>query len=151
GEIEAYLGAVVRANRAIADAAHGKADINCDAALPKDLRDWRSTVEFVLGPFGCAKDLRDISAFDFAKSLERDVDAFCRQGYGALLAKLAAPVPITLSTPVTRIEMGDRLVVETEKGRLGARAVIITASTDVILSGDIKFAPELPKRQLDAL
>ena len=26
---------------------------------------------------------------DFARSLERDVDAFCRQGFGALLAKLA--------------------------------------------------------------
>ena len=150
-ELEEYLGALVRSNRAIADAARGKTDINCDDALPKDLRDWRPTVEFVLGPYGCAKDLREISAYDFAKSAERDVDAFCRQGFGALLAKLAAAVPAALATPVTRIDTSDRLFVETEKGRLGARAVIITASTNVLLSGDIKFTPELPKRQIDAL
>ncbi len=151
GELEEYLGVLVRSNRAISDAARGKADINCADALPKDLRDWRPTVEFVLGPYGCAKDLREVSAYDFAKSLERDVDAFCRQGYGALVAKLGAAVPVTLATPVTRIDTADRLVVETEKGRISARAVIITASTNALLSGNIKFTPELPKRQLDAL
>jgi len=151
GELEEYLGVLVRSNRAIADAARGKSDVNCADALPKDLRDWRPTVEFVLGPYGCAKDLREISAYDFAKSAERDVDAFCRQGYGALLGKLGAAVPVTLATPVTRIDTNDRLIVETDKGRLVARAVIVTASTNVLLSGDIKFTPELPKRQLDAL
>ena len=151
GELEEYLGVLVRSNRAIADAARGKTDINCADALPKDLRDWRPTVEFVLGPYGCGKDLREISAYDFARSAERDVDAFCRQGFGALLGKLGAAVPATLATPVTRIDTTDRLVVETEKGRLVARAVILTASTNALLSGDIKFTPELPKRQLDAL
>jgi hypothetical protein len=92
-ELEEYLGSLVRSNRAIADAARGKSDTNCDAVLPKDLRDWRLTVEFVLGPYGCGKDLREVSAYDFAKSAERDVDAFCLQGYGALLAKLGAAVP----------------------------------------------------------
>jgi monoamine oxidase len=151
-ELEEYLGVLVRSNRAIADAAaHGKSDINCADALPRDLRDWRPTVEFVLGPYGCGKDLRDISARDFAKSAERDIDAFCRQGYGALLARLAAGVPVRLSTPVSRIDWKDRLEVETEKGRLSARAVIVTASTSALLADSIKFAPELPKRHLDAL
>src|SRR5262249_34703961 len=40
---------------------------------------------------------------------------------------------------------------ETEKGRLSARAVIVTAPTDVLAAGKIKFNPALPKRQLDAL
>ena len=150
-ELEEYLGVLVRSNQAIGERAHGKTDINCDSALPKDLRDWRSTVEFVLGPYGCAKDLHDISVYDFAKSAERDVDAYCRQGYGALLAKLAANLPVKLATPVTRIDTGSHLEVETEKGRIGARAVIITVSTSALLAGGIKFTPELPKRQLDAL
>jgi monoamine oxidase len=150
-ELEEYLGAVVRSNQSIGTAAHGRTDTNSADALPKDLRDWRPTVEFVLGPYGCAKDLREISAFDFAKSAERDVDAFCRQGYGALLAKLAANLPVRLATPVTRIDTSNRLEVETDKGRLAARAVIITVSTGALLSGNIKFTPELPKRQLDAL
>ncbi len=151
GELEDFLASQVRSNRAIAEAARGRTDIDCAAALPKDLRDWRPTVEFVLGPYGCGKELREISAFDFAKSAERDVDAFCRQGFGALLRKLGAGLPVALATPVTRIDWGTRLEVETEKGRINARAVLLTASTDVLASGKIKFMPDLPKRQLDAL
>ncbi len=67
-----------------------KGDISCAQALPKDLGDWQQTIEFVLGPFGCGKDLAEVSALDFSRSAERDVDAFCRQGFGALIAKLAA-------------------------------------------------------------
>jgi monoamine oxidase len=151
GEVEDFLAALVRSNRAIGEAARGKADMACAQALPKDLGDWRPTVEYVLGPYGCGKDLAEISAFDFAKSAERDVDAFCRQGFGALLARLAAGLPVQLSTPVTRIDWGSALEVETARGRIGARAVIVTVSTGVLGAGKIRFAPDLPKRQLDAV
>ena len=51
GELEDFLSTIVRANSAIADVAtRGKADVAADKALPKDLGDWRQTVEFVLGP-----------------------------------------------------------------------------------------------------
>ena len=82
GEMEDFLSALVRANRAIGEARAARPTSSCAQALPKDLGDWRPTVEFVLGPFGCAKDLAEVSALDFAKSAERDVDAFCRQGFG---------------------------------------------------------------------
>ena len=95
----------------------GKTDISCAQALPKDLGDWRSTIEFVLGPFGCGKDLAEVSAVDFAHSAERDTDVLCRQGFGALLAKLAAGIPAELSTPVTRISWGQRGGVEVETAR----------------------------------
>ena len=39
----------------------------------------------------------------------------------------------------------------TLKGTLRGRFVIVTASTGVLSGGKIAFAPELPKRQLDAL
>jgi monoamine oxidase len=150
GELEDFLAALVRSNRAIQDASRLKTDIPCAQALPKDLGDWRATVEFVLGPYGCARDLDEISALDFARSAERDTDAFCRQGFGALLAKLAEGLPVRLSTPVTRLEWGTRLEAETDKGRLTARYAIVTVSTDLLTSGKIRFTPELPKRQLDA-
>src|SRR5204862_3023318 len=38
----------------------------------------------------------------------------------------------------------------TVAGRLSPRAVIVTASTAALAAGAIKFAPDLPKRQLDA-
>lgn len=152
GEMEDYLAAIVRANRAIQDAARGKADVPCMQALPKDLGEWRPAVEFVLGPFGCGKNLDEISAFDFARSLERDVDAFCRQGFGALLAKLGADLPVQLNAPVTRIQsLRNAVEIETPRGRITARAVIVTASNGVLEAGKIRFAPDLPKRHVDAI
>jgi monoamine oxidase len=152
GEMESYLGGTVRATTAIADASR-KNDLACAQALPKDLGDWRPTIEFVLGPFGCGKDLAEVSALDFAHSAERDSDVLCRQGFGALLAKLAGGLPVELSNPVTRISWGARsgvVEVETARGSFGARAAIVTVSTNVLAAGKIKFTPDLPKRQLDA-
>jgi len=151
-EMEDFLAMQVRTTTAIADAAR-KADVACSQALPKDLGEWRSTIEFFLGPFGCGKDLSDVSAADFARSSERDIDAFCRQGFGTLLAKLASGLPVQLNAPVTAIEWGRRTAVEvaTARNRLTAPAAIVTVSTNVLNAHKIKFEPELPKRQLDAL
>ena len=149
GELEDFLTAEVRAARAIADAAR-KADIPCEQALPKDLADWRSTVEFVLGPFACAKDLAQVSTVDLARSAERSSAAFCRQGFGALLAALAEGVAVELSTPVKTIDSRRNLTVATSKGALSARAVIVTVSTNAIASGLIQFTPDLPHRSADA-
>jgi monoamine oxidase len=155
GEMEDFLAALVRTNRAIGEAAaRAKNDLSCAQALPKDLGDLRPAVEFVLGPFGCAKDLSEISAHDFAKSGERDIDAFCRQGLGALVAKLAEGLPVQLSTQVKAIHWWGRsnISVETTRGWFNKpAAVIVTASTGVLMSDKIRFNPPLPKRHLDAL
>ena len=151
GELEDFLAALVRTQRAIGDAAR-RGDGSCAQALPKDLGEWRSTVEFVLGPFGCAKDLADVSSLDFARSAERDMDAFCRAGYGTLLAKLGDALPVQLGNPVTRIDWGGRGTIEVQlaKGRVVARAVIVTVSTGILTADKIKFSPDLPRRYLDA-
>lgn len=150
--MEELLALLVRSRRAIEEAAR-RVDLSAAQALPKDLGDWRASVEFNLGPFGCAKDLNEVSAQDFSKSWERDIDAYCRQGYGTLLAKLAEGLPVQIATPVQSIDSRSRgeVILDTSKGRVAARAVIITASTNVLLAGKIGFAPDLPKRQLDAL
>ena len=151
GETEDFLATLVRANRAIDDAAHGKADVSCAEALPKDLGDWAATVEFVLGASATGKDLRDLSAQDQFRAQERLSAIACRQGLGVLLAKLGEGIPVALSTPVTRIAWSGRdVAVETAAGRINARAAIVTVSSNVLTSGRLPFAPELPKRQLDA-
>jgi monoamine oxidase len=150
-ELEAFLSALVRSRRAIADAGRNKIDGPASRALPADLADWRATMEFVLGPFVCGKDLAALSVLELARMPERDNDAFCRQGYGALIAKLASGLPVRLSTAVSRIEWDRNGVdVATSKGSLRARAAIITTSTNVLAAGKIVFKPELSKRQLDA-
>jgi len=137
-EMEDFLSSLVRANVAIADAAR-KSDVACTQVLPKDLGEWRPTIEFVLGPYGCSKELADVSTADLSRSGERDNSAFCRQGFGALLAKLAAPLPLLLATPVKTIEWWSRarIEVDTPKGQFKTSAVIITASTNVLTSGKI--------------
>jgi len=150
GEVEDYLATLVRANRAIQDP-NRKSDTAALDALPRDLAAWQQTLAFALGPLAVSKDLQEVSAFDLARQEPRDAGAFCRQGLGTLVAKLADSVPVSLSTPVTRLSwQGRNLEVETAAGRLTPRAVIVTASTSVLTSGAIKFVPDLPKRQLDA-
>jgi monoamine oxidase len=148
GELEDFLSAQVRATRAIAEAAR-KGDPACAQALPNDLGDWRPTVEFVLGPLTCGKDLAQVSAADFARAPERRADAFCRQGFGALLASLGAGLSVQLGTPASAIDLSRGVAVETPKGTIAARTAIVKVSTSVICSGRIRFT-ELPRRFADA-
>jgi monoamine oxidase len=151
GETEEFLAALVRANRAIDDASRGRADAACASVLPKDLGDWAGTAEFVLGANGTGKDLKDISVIDKARAGDRTAVISCRQGLGTLIAKLGEPVPVSLSTPASRITWGGRYVtVETPSGKIDAHAGIITVSSNVLTAGNIKFVPDIPKRQIDA-
>jgi monoamine oxidase len=150
GETEEFLAALVRTNRAI-DEASRKGDVACASVLPKELGDWTGTAEFLLGANGTGKDLRDVSVIDKSRAQDRNAAIGCRQGIGALVVKLGDQVPAALSTPVNQIIWNNREVaVETPSGRIAARAVIVTVSSNVLSAGNIKFTPELPKRQLDA-
>lgn len=148
-ELEDFLAAQLRATRAIDDAAR-KVDVACAQALPGDLGDWQSTIAFVLGPFPYGKDLARLSADDFAHAPERNADAFCRQGFGTLLAWRAAGLPVQLSTPATTIDFSRNVAVQTPRGTISARAAIVTVSTTVLAAGGIRFTPELPQRVSEA-
>ena len=151
GETEEFLAALVRANRAIDEASRGKADVSCASVLPKDLGDWAGTAEFVLGANFSGKDLKDVSVIDKARAQERNAVIACRQGLGTLVAKLGEQIPLSLSTPASRVSWSNRdVAVETPAGKIVARAAVITVSSNVLAAGNIKFTPDLPKRQLDA-
>ena len=151
GETEEFLAAVVRANRAIDDASRGKTDVSCASALPKDLGDWAGTAEFVLGADATGKDLKDVSVIDRSRAQDRNAVIACRQGLGTLITKLGGDAPLALSTPANRVTWSGRdVTVETPAGKIAARAAIITVSSNVLVAGDMKFTPDIPKRQLDA-
>jgi monoamine oxidase len=151
GETEEFLAALVRTNRAIEDASHGKLDIACASALPKDLGDWAATAEFVLGANATGKDLSELSVLDKVRGGDRGALVACRLGLGTMMAKLADQVPLALSTPASRVEWSNRdVIVQTPSGKIAARAAIVTVSTNVLASGAIRFDPDLPKRKLDA-
>jgi monoamine oxidase len=151
GETEEFLAALVRASRAIDDASHGRADMSCAAALPKDLGDWAGTAEFVLGASFTGKDLKDVSVMDKARAQDRTAAIACRQGLGTLIARLGEQLPLALSTPASHVTWNGRdVTVETPAGRVAARAAIITVSSNVLAAGNIRFTPDMPRRQLDA-
>ena len=119
--------------------------------LPKDLGDWAGTTEFVLGASFTGKDLTDVSVGDKARAQDRNTAIGCRQGLGTLIAKLGEQVPLSLSTPASRISWSNRdVMVETSAGKIVARAAVVTVSSNVLAAGNIKFAPDIPKRMLDA-
>lgn len=152
-ELEQYLSMVVRARRAFEDASRGKADVSCAQVMPKDMGEWQPSVEFLLGPFAFGKDFNELSVVDTTRSVERETDAYCRQGFGALLAQLAQGLNVQLASPVTKISTqprGGGFTVDTAKGALQARVVIITVSTNVLTEGKLAFSMGAPKRHMDA-
>src|SRR5205085_9389705 len=82
---------------------------------------------------------------------DRNTAIACRQGLGTLIAKLGEQVPLSLSTPANRISWSSRdVTVDTRSGKIVARAAVITVSSNVLAAGNIKFAPDIPKRTIDA-
>ena len=151
GETEEFLAALVRATRAIDDSGRRFLDVACDKAVPKDMGVWTGTIDYLLGPYAAGKDLKDLSALDQFRGQDRIAALATRQGLGVLMVKLAANIPVALSTPAQRIVWSGRDVgVETASGRVAARAVIVTASSNVLAAGALKFSPDLPKPKQEA-
>jgi monoamine oxidase len=149
-ELELFLAAQVRAQRALREPVKAKADVPATRALPDNLATWKSSIEFLAGPFALSKDLHEVSAADLMRGAERSGDVFATQGYGALLARLASGLTIRRSRPVHMIAWGKSAVLETDESLWYPRAIILTCSTNALLGDDIEFIPPLPKRVKDA-
>jgi monoamine oxidase len=88
-----------------------------------------------------------------------DIDAYndteenwpLREGYGALVARWGAEIPVTLNAAVTRVRWGSSgVVVETAKGSISGRRLLLTVSSNMLASGRIAFDPPLPDWKLAA-
>jgi len=72
--------------------------------------------------------------------------------YGTLLALHAKELSIELNTTVKQIDWsGDDVRVETNRGTISAKQVVITVSTGVLNARDIDFRPTLPVEKLEAI
>lgn len=151
GEWEGFASALTRSQRAILEAGEAGREVALADVMPRDLRDWQATIEFLKGAWDSGKETREISCVDYYNAIETQ-DLFCRQGYGAVLARLAEGLPIRFGAAVTRIDWSGRgVAVETPAGTLRARVAIVTASTSVLAAGAIRFAPGLPRRMEEAI
>ena len=90
----------------------------------------------------------NVSGYDAAYTGE---DWPVQDGFGALVARHAAGIPVELATPVTRIEWGRTPIrVHTLRGVLETRAVVVTVSTNVLADEVIAFDPPLTGRKIEA-
>lgn len=73
-------------------------------------------------------------------------------GYGNLVSRFGADIPVSLNTCVERIEYsrsGMRL--RTTRGEVEAQKVLVTVSNGMLASGRIQFDPPLPDWKRDAI
>ena len=95
--------------------------------------------------------LDGISTLDASRYRDTGENWPVEDGYGALVARHAAGVPVEVGTAVERIDWGGESVrVTTGRGTVEAGAVVVTVSTDVLAAGTIAFEPALPEWKLAA-
>jgi monoamine oxidase len=94
---------------------------------------------------GC--ELDQVSIRDMAAYEDTGINWRVRRGYGALMTAYGAPCPLALNTEVTLIDhSGKRVRIETSRGTLTARKVIVTVPTNLIGDEAIRFHPALPAK-----
>lgn len=92
-------------------------------------------------------ELEFVSAKDTCNYLDTGHDWRVREGYGAVVTAFGEPCPVKLNTQVTRIDHSSaRIEIETNRGTLSARAVIVAAPTPMIARETLRFTPALPDK-----
>jgi monoamine oxidase len=103
------------------------------------------------GPLALGIDYDNMSTLDWARQIDRDPGVFVLEGVGRFVEAFDDNLPIALESPVSRIRWdGAGVEVETARGTLAAKVVLVTVSTGVINGGELSFEPALPEAHRDA-
>ena len=94
---------------------------------------------------GC--DLAKLSAKDFDSYRDSEVNYRVVEGYGALFERMAEDLPVVYGCAVEKIDhAGSRIRIETAKGVIAARTVILCVSTNILSREIIRITPSLPDK-----
>jgi len=130
-EVSRYTAAIGERDVSFADAVRGGA--------PEVLEAAGGITRMSLG-----EDPERVSVRDYDQLWSGD-DYVVPSGYGTLVARFGADVPVRLDTPVTRISSrGGAVEVESARGTLTAGTVIVTVPIGALKAGGIRFDPGLP-------
>jgi monoamine oxidase len=92
-------------------------------------------------------ELNQLSVRDFWRYRDTGVNWRIAEGYGSLMAVMAAGLDVTFDCPANVIDhSGPLICIETPRGDLRARTVIVTTPTDVLCAGGLTFRPALPDK-----
>jgi monoamine oxidase len=92
-------------------------------------------------------ELERVSVKDHARYENSANNWRVMQGYGTLVSRYGAKLPVRFGTVVERIDhRGPMIVVSTSRGDIAARAAIVTIPTNLIAREAIRFVPALPDK-----
>ncbi|RZJ17186.1 MAG: FAD-dependent oxidoreductase [Brevundimonas sp.] len=127
----------------VAEAAAGGREGPAATLFDPDCR-WNGRMDAISGALNGAR-FAEVSIRDYDAYRDTGVNWRVKEGYGRLIETLSAGLPVVTGCIVHRIDRtGPALKVETSRGMVEARAVILTLPTDLIAADAIRFDPPLP-------
>jgi monoamine oxidase len=94
----------------------------------------------------------ELSTLDHARYSDTGNNWPVVEGYGAVVARYGAGLPVRLNTPVSAIEWGGGgVVVSTPGGALCALRAVVALPPSVLADGSIRFMPALPVAKQEAI
>ena len=122
-------------------------DRSLASVLPPDGR-WNRLLD-ATSTWGNGAELDRVSVKDYVRYDDSSTDINWRlgEGYGRLFERLADALPVALATPVSRIDHGGpTLRLETARGAISARRVVIAVPASIIAGDILCFTPALPDK-----
>lgn len=105
---------------------------------------WNPRMDAISGALNGAR-FAEVSIRDYDAYRDTGVNWRVAEGYGRLVARLGAGLPVVSDCPVACIDRsGPALRLQTARGTVEARAVIVTVPTDLIARETLRFDPPLP-------
>jgi monoamine oxidase len=97
--------------------------------------------------WGNGAELDRVSVKDYVRYEDSGTNWRLAEGYGRLFETLAEGLPAALEAPVSRIDHGGLAIrLETTRGTVTARRVIVAVPTSIIADEIIRFDPPLPDK-----
>ncbi len=134
----------------IAEAGRSGPDVSAasllDASHPKHMlaRHWCELMY--------SQEPEDISVADAGANRDTGLDLGVRDGYGALIARLAVGLPILLNTAASLVRVtASGVEVETSAGTLAANTCIVAVPLRILETGRLRFEPGLTSSIAEAV
>jgi len=137
-ELETAANQTTKAFEAIYTAAEKGLDVPISDILPTGSR-WTKGANYIVSLMA-SEDPERVSAAAYGDYLDTEVNWPVTGGYGNLVTAMARDLPVRLNTPVSGLnEVAQGVEITTAAGKITAKGAIVTASTNVLTSGAIRF------------
>ncbi|SMF10160.1 monoamine oxidase [Tistlia consotensis] len=151
-DYDALAAATARLDRAVERADEEDEPDRAVAALSPPRSRFDRIAHAVFGPLEYGVETDRLSCRDVWAQIGTGVEWMVPGGMGGRVIRALAPPAVETGTRVTAVDWsGRRLAVETSRGRLSCRALLLTLPPPLFAAGTLAFAPALPAWKLEAI